>query len=86
MEREGGATLIPVFGSDEIADVTGAGDTVISAFTVALAGAPGRSRRRSSPTSPAASFVMKRGTATVDRRELLEALAHGRPRRPGHDA
>jgi len=30
--------------------------------------------------------VMKRGTATVDRRELLEALAHGRPRRPGHDA
>jgi bifunctional ADP-heptose synthase (sugar kinase/adenylyltransferase) len=36
-EREGPVTFMPIHGSDEIADVTGAGDTVISAFTVALA-------------------------------------------------
>ena len=28
---------IPVYGTDEIADVTGAGDTVIAVFTLALA-------------------------------------------------
>src|SRR5271157_3013922 len=30
-------TDIPIFGSDEVADVTGAGDTVIAAFSAALA-------------------------------------------------
>src|SRR5439155_23955503 len=41
LERDGATTFIPVHGTDEIADVTGAGDTVISAFTLALAcGAP----------------------------------------------
>jgi len=28
---------IPIYGSDEVADVTGAGDTVIATFTAALA-------------------------------------------------
>ena len=45
---------IPIFGSDQIADVTGAGDTVIATMTLALAagatfergGAPGQLRRR----------------------------------------
>ena len=45
---------IPIFGSDQIADVTGAGDTVIATMTLALAagahvrggGAPGELRRR----------------------------------------
>jgi hypothetical protein len=36
-ERDGPVTLIPIHGSDQIVDVTGAGDTVISTFTVALA-------------------------------------------------
>jgi len=85
-ERDGEATLIPVFGSDEIADVTGAGDTVISAFTVALAGSARPVEAAQLANIAGGIVVMKRGTATVDRRELLEALAHGRPRRPGHDA
>src|SRR5262249_58456687 len=37
-EKGGGASFLPIYGSDEIADVTGAGDTVISTFTLALAG------------------------------------------------
>ena len=53
-EREGPVTFMPIHGTDEIADVTGAGDTVISTFTVALAAAPRRARRRGSPTWPAA--------------------------------
>jgi len=32
-----GPLLIPVYGTDQVADVTGAGDTVIAAFTLALA-------------------------------------------------
>src|SRR2546428_6957936 len=38
LERDGATTFIPIHGTDEIADVTGAGDTVISTFTAALAG------------------------------------------------
>lgn len=79
MEREGGTTSIPVFGSDEIADVTGAGDTVISAFTVGLAsGAPPVAAAQIANIA-GGIVVMKRGTATVDRRELLDALDHGQP-------
>ena len=46
---------IPIFGSDQIADVTGAGDTVIATMTLALAaGGDVRSKRRGWPTTPAA--------------------------------
>ena len=51
-----GRRPIPIFGSDEIADVTGAGDTVIAMFTAALAAGAAPARRRSWPTSPAASW------------------------------
>jgi rfaE bifunctional protein kinase chain/domain len=43
--------FIPVYGTDQVADVTGAGDTVIAAFTLALAPSP-----RRSPTLRAASW------------------------------
>ena len=47
---------IPIVGSDQIADVTGAGDTVIATMTLALsAGAHVRSKRRTWPITPAAS-------------------------------
>ena len=36
---------IPIHGSDQVADVTGAGDTVIAAFTAAYAPAPPPKRR-----------------------------------------
>ena len=32
-----GAAHVPVHGTDQVADVTGAGDTVIGTFTLALA-------------------------------------------------
>ena len=47
---------IPIFGSDQIADVTGAGDTVIATMTLALAaGATHDGSGACSPTTRAAS-------------------------------
>ena len=82
-EREGPVTFMPIHGSDEIADVTGAGDTVISTFTVALAAgaAPGEAAWLANVAGGV--VVMKRGTATVTASELAAALASNgeRPQR-----
>jgi rfaE bifunctional protein kinase chain/domain len=74
-EREGPVTFMPIHGTDEIADVTGAGDTVISTFTVALAAraTPGEAAWLANVAGGV--VVMKRGTATVTVPELLAALA-----------
>ena len=81
-EREGPVTFMPIHGTDEIADVTGAGDTVISTFTVALAAgaSPGDAARLANVAG--GIVVMKRGTGTVTPRELSEAMgSDGTPRR-----
>ncbi len=65
---------IPVYGSDEVTDVTGAGDTVIATFTAALAaGADAESAARLANYA-GGIVVMKRGTATVSQEELFEAI------------
>jgi rfaE bifunctional protein kinase chain/domain len=65
---------IPIFGSDEVADVTGAGDTVIA--TVALALAAGASFFEAARLANYAGglVVMKRGTATVSAGEVAAAI------------
>jgi len=65
---------IPIFGSGEVADVTGAGDTVIA--TLALALAAGASLYEAARLSNYAGglVVKKRGTATVSARELADAV------------
>ena len=68
---------IPIHGSEEVADVTGAGDTVIATFTAALAaGADAESAARLANYA-GGIVVMKRGTATVSRAELLRAVMAG---------
>jgi rfaE bifunctional protein kinase chain/domain len=74
LEREGPVTFMPIHGSDQIADVTGAGDTVISAFTVALASGAGAVEAAWIANVAGGVVVMKRGTATVSRQELLESI------------
>ncbi len=65
---------IPIFGSDQVVDVTGAGDTVIAAFTAALAaGADAKTAARLANLA-GGIVVMKRGTATVSGKELLTAI------------
>jgi D-glycero-beta-D-manno-heptose-7-phosphate kinase len=75
---------IPIFGSDEVADVTGAGDTVIAAFTAALA-AGGTTEEAAQLANYAGGIVvMKRGTATVSRQELLHAMEQAPPATRSH--
>jgi D-glycero-beta-D-manno-heptose-7-phosphate kinase len=73
-ERNEKPKQIPVYGSDEAADVTGAGDTVIAVFTLALAAGATYSEAAELANYAAGIVVMKRGTATVRREELLAAL------------
>ena len=79
LEREGGATFIPIFGTDEIADVTGAGDTVLSTFTLALASGASPVEAATLANMAGGIVVMKRGTATVAHTELAQALSDGSP-------
>jgi rfaE bifunctional protein kinase chain/domain len=65
---------IPIFGSDEIADVTGAGDTVMAAMTLALAAGATFEAAARLANCAGGLVVMKRGTATVSGEELRAAL------------
>jgi len=68
------ALQIPIFGSDQVTDVTGAGDTVIAAFTLALAAGANFLQAAQMANCAGGLVVMKRGTATVTRRELEEVI------------
>jgi rfaE bifunctional protein kinase chain/domain len=70
---------IPIYGSDEVADVTGAGDTVIAAFTAALAAGATTEEAAQLANYAGGIVVMKRGTATVSRDELLGAIEQTPP-------
>ncbi len=70
---------IPIFGSDEVADVTGAGDTVIATFTAALAAGATTDEAAHLANYAGGIVVMKRGTATVSRQELLHAIDSAPP-------
>ncbi len=65
---------IPISGSDQVADVTGAGDTVIATFTAALAAGATTLEAAHLANYAGGIVVMKRGTATVSREELLHAI------------
>ncbi|MEZ5286873.1 MAG: PfkB family carbohydrate kinase [Vicinamibacterales bacterium] len=65
---------IPIFGSDQIADVTGAGDTVMAALTLGLAAGAGIEASARLANVAGGLVVMKRGTATVSAAELMDAL------------
>src|SRR5215831_4468862 len=65
---------IPIHGSDEVTDVTGAGDTVIATFTAALAAGASSEEAAHLANFAGGIVVMKRGTATVSQEELLETL------------
>jgi rfaE bifunctional protein kinase chain/domain len=65
---------IPIFGSDQAVDVTGAGDTVIAAFTLALAAGGSFVEAALIANCAGGIVVMKRGTATVSLQEITEAI------------
>ena len=73
-EPERPTTHIPIHGSDQIADVTGAGDTVIATMTLALAAGGTFVEAASLANYAGGLVVMKRGTATVSADELRIAV------------
>jgi rfaE bifunctional protein kinase chain/domain len=73
-ESGGRLTHIPIHGSDQAVDVTGAGDTVLAAYTLALACGAAPLEAAHIANIAGGLVVMKRGTATVSRQELLDAI------------
>ena len=67
---------IPIHGSNQAVDVTGAGDTVLAAYTLALASGASPLEAAHIANIAGGLVVMKRGTATVSRAELLQAIRH----------
>jgi rfaE bifunctional protein kinase chain/domain len=74
VEAEREPIHIPVFGSDEVADVTGAGDTVLAVLTAALAAGAEPMTAARLANIAAGLVVMKLGTATVSAAELRAAV------------
>lgn len=66
--------LLPIFGSETPVDVTGAGDTVIAVFTLALAAGATYLEAAHLANYAGGIVVMKPRTATVSRAELETAL------------
>ncbi len=67
---------IPIHGSDQIADVTGAGDTVMATMTLALGSGATFEEASRLANYAGGLVVMKRGTATVTTNELRAAITH----------
>jgi len=65
---------IPIHGTDQVADVTGAGDTVIATFTLALAAGAAPSEAARLANYAGGIVVMKHATATVSADELMAAV------------
>ena len=73
---------IPIVGSDQIADVTGAGDTVIATLTLAISAGASFEEAAHLANHAGGLAVMKRGTATVGASELRYAISGGTIGRP----
>lgn len=72
-EKEGRVTDIPTV-AQEVFDVSGAGDTVIAVFTLSLSNGADKSSAAYIANYAAGIVVGKLGTATTDRKELLERI------------
>ncbi len=66
---------IPIHGGNQNTDVTGAGDTVIAVFTLALAAGATFHQAALLANFAGGIVVMKRGTATASAAELRQAVA-----------
>jgi rfaE bifunctional protein kinase chain/domain len=74
-ERKRPTAHVPIFGSDEVTDVTGAGDTVIATLALALSAGASFYEATRLANYAGGLVVMKRGTATVAPAELAAAIA-----------
>jgi rfaE bifunctional protein kinase chain/domain len=73
-QAAGGSAHLPVSGTDQVADVTGAGDTVIGTFALALAAGADPLEATLLANYAGGVVVMKMGTATLTPDELRRAV------------
>jgi rfaE bifunctional protein kinase chain/domain len=73
-ETHAAPRLIPVHGTDQVADVTGAGDTVLATFSLALAAGASALEAALLANFAGGVVVMKMGTAVVTPEELRAAI------------
>ena len=73
-ERDREPSLFPTVGSAPALDVTGAGDTVIATYALGLACGASFVEAAHLANHAGGIVVMKRGTATVTRDELLASV------------
>jgi rfaE bifunctional protein kinase chain/domain len=85
LERGRKPVHVPIIGTSDVADVTGAGDAVSAAATLALAAGASQIEAAVLATYAASVVVMKRGTASVTRDELTQAIRR-EPWPPGERA
>jgi D-glycero-beta-D-manno-heptose-7-phosphate kinase len=71
------AVHVPAHGTQEAVDVTGAGDTVAATYCAAVAVGAGPEAAAQLANVAGALVVLKPGTATVSRAELLAEIAKG---------
>lgn len=64
----------PAFGNTEVADVTGAGDTALAAFSLALSSNISAERSAIFANIAGGIKVLKRGTVPVSKEEILRAI------------
>lgn len=76
-EKKKAPLSIPIYGGTDIVDVTGAGDTVISVFTMALASGANFKQAALLANYAGGIVVMKKGTATLSPDELKDAINTG---------
>jgi D-glycero-beta-D-manno-heptose-7-phosphate kinase len=74
LAQPGAVTHVPVHGTDQVADVTGAGDTVLATLTLALAAGASPLDAAVLANLAGGVVVMKLGTATVSPAELHRAV------------
>ncbi len=74
VEKDKPVVHLPVFGTDQVADVTGAGDTVLATLTLALAAGARPEEAAVIANLAGGVVVTKLGTATVSRDELHQAI------------
>ncbi|HHT9120293.1 MAG TPA: bifunctional heptose 7-phosphate kinase/heptose 1-phosphate adenyltransferase [Candidatus Hypogeohydataceae bacterium YC41] len=84
-EKSGGVEHIPISGANEVTDVTGAGDTVTALLGLALPAGANFSQAARLSNYAAGVVVMKNGTATLTREELLEAIQKEMPKTKGQN-
>jgi rfaE bifunctional protein kinase chain/domain len=72
--KENAPVMVPAIGAKEPVDVTGAGDTVMATYALALSSGSDFADAARLANHAGGIVVMKRGTASISRKELLSSV------------